>query len=100
MLQWGAACRPFILNGSGISCLLLCFCILGSIIFTNLWQYCCFMGDMVENAVGHKYLTIYLGSQDWWVILLSLYMDISRQATLSALGASGRSMELSVEFLF
>lgn len=33
MLQWGAACRPLILDGSGIGCLLLCFCILGFIIW-------------------------------------------------------------------
>ncbi len=33
MLQWGAACRPLILMGSGIGCLLLCFCILEFIIW-------------------------------------------------------------------
>ena len=95
MLQWGAACRPFILNGEWYRLFTSMFLHFGIYHLANNMAVLLFMGDMVENAVGHwKYLAI------WWVICCPCIWIFSRRATLSAQVLPGRSMELSVEFLF
>lgn len=79
MLQWGAACRPFILNGEWYRLFTSMFLHFGIYHLANNMAVLLFMGDMVENAVGHwKYLAIYLGS-GLVGNLLSLYMDIQSQ---------------------
>ena len=89
MLQWGAACRPFILNGEWYRLFTSMFLHFGIYHLANNMAVLLFMGDMVENAVGHwKYLAIYLGS-GLVGNLLSLYMDIQSQSNIVSAGASG-----------
>ena len=89
MLQWGAACRPFILNGEWYRLFTSMFLHFGIYHLANNMAVLLFMGDMVENAVGHwKYLAIYLGS-GLVGNLLSLYMDIQSQSNIVSVGASG-----------
>ena len=87
--QWGAACRPFILNGEWYRLFTSMFLHFGIYHLANNMAVLLFMGDMVENAVGHwKYLAIYLGS-GLVGNLLSLYMDIQSQSNIVSAGASG-----------
>ena len=89
MLQWGAACRPLILNGEWYRLFTSMFLHFGIYHLVNNMAVLLFMGDMVENAVGHwKYLAIYLGS-GLVGNLLSLYMDIKSQSNIVSAGASG-----------
>lgn len=89
MLQWGAACRPLILNGEWYRLFTSMFLHFGIYHLANNMAVLLFMGDMVENAVGHwKYLAIYLGS-GLVGNLLSLYMDIQSQSNIVSAGASG-----------
>ena len=89
MLRWGAACRPFILNGEWYRLFTSMFLHFGIYHLANNMAVLLFMGDMVENAVGHwKYLAIYLGS-GLVGNLLSLYMDIQSQSNIVSAGASG-----------
>lgn len=86
MLQWGAACRPFILNGEWYRLFTSMFLHFGIYHLANNMAVLLFMGDMVENAVGHwKYLAIYLGS-GLVGNLLSLYMDIQSQSNIVSAG--------------
>ena len=85
----GAACRPFILNGEWYRLFTSMFLHFGIYHLANNMAVLLFMGDMVENAVGHwKYLAIYLGS-GLVGNLLSLYMDIQSQSNIVSAGASG-----------
>ena len=77
MLQWGAACRPFILNGEWYRLFTSMFLHFGIYHLANNMAVLLFMGDMVENAVG------LVGN------LLSLYMDIQSQSNIVSAGASG-----------
>ena len=92
MLQWGAACRPPILNGEWYRLFTSMFLHFGIYHLANNMAVLLFMGDMVENAVGHwKYLAIYLGS-GLVGNLLSLYMDIQSQSNIVSAGASGANL--------
>ena len=89
MLQWGAACRPLILDGEWYRLFTSMFLHFGIYHLVNNMAVLLFMGDMVEKAVGHwKYLMIYLGS-GLVGNLLSLYMDIQSQSNIVSAGASG-----------
>lgn len=89
MLQWGAACRPLILDGEWYRLFTSMFLHFGIYHLVNNMAVLLFMGDMVEKAVGHwKYLVIYLGS-GLVGNLLSLYMDIQSQSNVVSAGASG-----------
>lgn len=89
MLQWGAACRPLILDGKRYRLFTSMFLHFGIYHLVNNMAVLLFMGDMVEKAVGHwKYLMIYLGS-GLVGNLLSLYMDIQSQSNIVSAGASG-----------
>ena len=80
MLQWGAACRPLILDGEWYRLFTSMFLHFGIYHLVNNMAVLLFMGDMVEKAVGHwKYLMIYLGSG----------MDIQSQSNIVSVGASG-----------
>lgn len=89
MLQWGAACRPLILDGEWYRLFTSMFLHFGIYHLVNNMAVLLFMGDMVEKTVGHwKYLMIYLGS-GLVGNLLSLYMDIESQSNIVSAGASG-----------
>lgn len=89
MLQWGAACRPLILDGEWYRLFTSMFLHFGIYHLVNNMAVLLFMGDMVEKTVGHwKYLIIYLGS-GLVGNLLSLYMDIESQSNIVSAGASG-----------
>ena len=77
MLQWGAACRPFILNGEWYRLFTSMFLHFGIYHLANNMAVLLFMGDMVENGSG------LVGN------LLSLYMDIQSQSNIVSAGASG-----------
>ena len=90
MLDCGAAFTPMIIQGGEYYRLFTCmFLHFGIYHLANNMAVLLFMGDMVENAVGHwKYLAIYLGS-GLVGNLLSLYMDIQSQSNIVSAGASG-----------
>ena len=90
MIECGAAYPPLILENGEIYRLFTCmFLHFGIYHLANNMAVLLFMGDMVENAVGHwKYLAIYLGS-GLVGNLLSLYMDIQSQSNIVSAGASG-----------
>ena len=90
MLEHGAAYGPLILeNGEYYRLFTSMFLHFGIYHLANNMAVLLFMGDMVENAVGHwKYLAIYLGS-GLVGNLLSLYMDIQSQSNIVSAGASG-----------
>ena len=98
MLQWGAACRPPILNGEWYRLFTSMFLHFG--IYQIIWRYCCLweIWWRMQWDTGNTLQSIL--APDWWVICCPCIWISSRRATLSAQVLPGQSMELSVEFLF
>ena len=90
MLQWGAACRPFILNGEWYRLFTSMFLHFGIYHLANNMRMQWDTGNTLQSILA----------PDWWVICCPCIWIFSRRVILSAQVLPGRSMELSVEFLF
>lgn len=89
MVRWGASSMPLILEGEWYRIITSMFLHFGFAHLVNNMLVLLFMGDMVEEVVGHaKYLLIYLGSGIAGN-LLSLYLNYQTQETVVSAGASG-----------
>ena len=89
MLQWGAACRPFILNGEWYRLFTSMFLHFGIEHLANNMLVLFVLGQRLEPVVGKiKFILIYLlgglGGN-----ILSLYMEIRKEEYAVSAGASG-----------